>query len=40
MNYRKLWESNFGTIPSDEFGRTYEIHHKVEITKRKEGSVC
>ena len=28
MNYRKLWESNFGSIPTDEFGRTYEIHHK------------
>ncbi len=25
--YRKLWEINYGEIPKDEFGRTYEIHH-------------
>jgi hypothetical protein len=25
--YRKIWEQNFGNIPKDEFGRTYEIHH-------------
>lgn len=28
MNYRKLWEENYGSIPVDELGRTYEIHHK------------
>lgn len=27
MNYRKIWESNFGTIPRDELNRSYEIHH-------------
>lgn len=27
MNYRKLWENNFGKIPVDEKGRPYEIHH-------------
>jgi hypothetical protein len=27
MNYRKIWENNFGPIPKDEYGRTYEIHH-------------
>jgi hypothetical protein len=27
MNYRKLWENNFGEIPVDEKGRPYEIHH-------------
>lgn len=26
--YRKLYEQNFGPIPKDEDGRTYEIHHK------------
>jgi len=25
--YRKIWENNFGPIPKDEDGRTYEIHH-------------
>lgn len=27
MNYRKLWENNYGEIPRDEKGRSYEIHH-------------
>lgn len=27
-NYRKIWEENFGTIPKDEDGRTFEIHHQ------------
>lgn len=27
-NYRKIWEENFGEIPKDEEGRTFEIHHK------------
>ena len=27
MNYRKIWENNFGPIPKDEFGFSYEIHH-------------
>ena len=27
MNYRKLWEQTHGSIPKDEFGRTYDIHH-------------
>ena len=27
MNYRKLWEQNYGPIPKDETGRTYDIHH-------------
>lgn len=27
-NYRKIWEQNFGIIPKDEEGRSYEIHHK------------
>ena len=26
-NYRKIWEKANGTIPVDEFGRKYEIHH-------------
>jgi len=26
-NYRKIYESHFGSIPTDEFGRSYEIHH-------------
>ena len=26
-NYRKLYESVFGKIPSDSQGRSYEIHH-------------
>lgn len=28
MDYRKIWEQNFGPIPKDENGRTFEIHHK------------
>lgn len=28
MNYRKIWEDVNGPIPTDEFGRSYEIHHK------------
>jgi hypothetical protein len=27
VSYRDIWESNFGKIPIDEDGRTYEIHH-------------
>lgn len=27
-NYRKIWEQNFGEIPKDSEGRSYEIHHK------------
>jgi len=27
-NYRRIWEVHHGKIPKDEFGRTYEIHHK------------
>ena len=27
MNYRKIWEKINGTIPIDELGRSYEIHH-------------
>jgi hypothetical protein len=26
-NYRRIWESHYGTIPKDDDGRTYEIHH-------------
>lgn len=26
-NYRKIYEQNFGPIPKDENGRSYEIHH-------------
>jgi hypothetical protein len=25
--YRKIWEQNYGKIPKDTKGRTYEIHH-------------
>lgn len=25
--YRKMWEQNFGSIPKDQNGRSYEIHH-------------
>lgn len=25
--YRKIYESHFGPIPKDEYGRSYEIHH-------------
>jgi hypothetical protein len=28
INYRKLWSEHFGDIPKDEFGRSFEIHHK------------
>lgn len=28
INYRKIYEKFNGPIPLDEFGRTYEIHHK------------
>lgn len=27
-NYRKIWIETYGDIPKDEFGRSYEIHHK------------
>lgn len=27
INYRKIWEDNFGLIPTDENGISYEIHH-------------
>lgn len=26
-HYRKIWIENFGPIPKDEYGRSYEIHH-------------
>jgi hypothetical protein len=26
-NYRKIYENHFGSIPKDEDGRTYDIHH-------------
>jgi len=26
-NYRKIWESHFGSIPKDENGVSYHIHH-------------
>ena len=26
-NYRKIYEHHYGTIPKDEDGRTYQIHH-------------
>ena len=26
-NYREIWEENFGKIPKDQNGRSYEIHH-------------
>jgi hypothetical protein len=25
--YRKIYENHFGKIPTDEYGRTYDIHH-------------
>ena len=28
INYRKIYENVFGTIPVDAEGRTYDIHHK------------
>lgn len=27
VNYRKIYESYYGSIPIDSLGRTYEIHH-------------
>lgn len=27
MNYRKIWEAYHGSIPEDQLGRKYEIHH-------------
>jgi hypothetical protein len=27
-NYRKIYETNFGPIPKDEYGHSYHIHHK------------
>lgn len=27
IDYRKIYEKNFGPIPKDETGRTYDIHH-------------
>jgi hypothetical protein len=27
MNYRKIWEKYNGSIPKDEKGRSYDIHH-------------
>lgn len=27
MHYRQIWQSEFGEIPKDENGRSYEIHH-------------
>lgn len=27
MNYRKIWESHYGKIPTDERGITFDIHH-------------
>ena len=27
VNYRKIYESHYGSIPRDEQGRTYDIHH-------------
>lgn len=27
MNYRKIWESYYGEIPTDSLGRTFDIHH-------------
>lgn len=27
MNYRRIWENHNGPIPTDELGRSYEIHH-------------
>jgi hypothetical protein len=28
VNYRKIYVDNFGPIPTDQNGRSYEIHHK------------
>ena len=27
MKYRKIWEAEYGEIPKDEEGRSFEIHH-------------
>ena len=27
VNYRRIWEENFGPIPKDELGRSFHIHH-------------
>lgn len=27
VNYRKIYEHHYGSIPKDEHGRTYDIHH-------------
>lgn len=27
-DYRKIWEAHYGPIPTDELGRSYDIHHK------------
>jgi hypothetical protein len=27
-NYRRIYERHYGPIPKDEFGRSYDIHHK------------
>jgi hypothetical protein len=27
INHRQIWQNNFGSIPIDEYGRSYEIHH-------------
>lgn len=35
-NYRKIWEDNFGPIPKDENGRSYEIHHKDGNTENND----
>lgn len=35
-NYRKLWVQQFGSIPIDENGFTYEIHHKDGNHKNNE----
>ena len=42
MSYRKLWESVYGSIPKDELGRSYEIHHKDGNRKNNklENLVC
>jgi hypothetical protein len=28
VNYRKIYEKHFGSIPKEPSGRSYEIHHK------------
>ena len=37
-NYRKIYESNFGPIPKDDQGRSYEIHHIDGNRKNNEPS--